>query len=145
MPKILWEFFKKHPETSPDKPLPSVQTDLKRLHPLENVLVWFGHSSYFMQLDGKRFLVDPVFSGNASPIPGSLKSFPGTNDYQAEDMPPIDYLVITHDHWDHLDYKTIRQLKQKTSMVICGLGVAEHFKAWGWDKDRIVERTGIIQ
>ena len=141
MPKILWEFFKKHPETSPDKPLPSVQTDLKRLHPLENVLVWFGHSSYFMQLDGKRFLVDPVFSGNASPIPGSLKSFPGTNDYQAEDMPPIDYLVITHDHWDHLDYKTIRQLKQKTSMVICGLGVAEHFKAWGWDKDRIVERN----
>lgn len=141
MPKILWEFFKKHPETSPDKPLPSVQTDLKWLHPLENVLVWFGHSSYFMQLDGKRFLVDPVFSGNASPIPGSLKSFPGTNDYQAEDMPPIDYLVITHDHWDHLDYKTIRQLKQKTSTVICGLGVAEHFKAWGWDKDRIIERN----
>jgi L-ascorbate metabolism protein UlaG (beta-lactamase superfamily) len=141
MPKILWEFFQKHPETSPDKPLPSVQTDLKRLHPLENVLVWFGHSSYFIQLDGKRFLVDPVFSGNASPIPGSLKSFPGTNTYQAEDMPAIDFLIITHDHWDHLDYKTIKQLKQKTDKVICGLGVAEHFLSWGWEKDRLIERN----
>ena len=55
MPKILWEFLKKHPETRPETPMPFVQTDLKRLHPLENVLVWFGHSSYFIQVDGKCF------------------------------------------------------------------------------------------
>ena len=141
MPKILWEFLKKHPETSPDKPLPYVQTDLKHLHPLENTLVWFGHSSYFIQADGKRFLIDPVFSGNASPIPGSLKAFPGTNTYQATDMPEIDFLLITHDHWDHLDYKTIQQLKNKTGKVICGLGVAEHFKYWGWENDKLIERN----
>ena len=141
MPKILWEFFKKHPETSPDKPMPSVHTDLKRLHPLEHVLVWFGHSSYFMQLDGKRFLVDPVFSGNASPIPGSLKSFPGTNDYQAENMPPIDYLVITHDHWDHLDHRTVVQLKPKVKQIYTGLGVGEHLEAWGFPASMITERN----
>jgi len=141
MPKILWEFLKKHPETRPEKPMPVVQTDLKRLHPLENVLVWFGHSSYFIQVDGKRFLVDPVFSGNASPIPGSLKSFAGTNTYQASDMPAIDFLLITHDHWDHLDFQTIQQLKQKTGKVICGLGVAEHFRYWGWPKDLLTERN----
>ena len=141
MPKILWEFLKKHPETRPEKPMPFIQTDLKRLHPLENVLVWFGHSSYFIQTDGKRFLVDPVFSGNASPIPGSLKSFAGTNTYQASDMPPVDFLIITHDHWDHLDFQTIQQLKQKTGNVICGLGVAEHFRYWGWEKDKLTERN----
>lgn len=145
MPKILWEFFKKHPETSPDKPLPFVQTDLKHLHPLEHVLVWFGHSSYFIQTDGKRFLVDPVFSGNASPIPGSLKSFAGTNTYQASDMPPVDFLIITHDHWDHLDFQTIQQLKQKTGNVICGLGVAEHFRYWGWRKTNSLNVTGTIR
>lgn len=141
MPKILWEFFKKHPETSPAQPPPVVQTDLINLDPAENVLVWFGHSSYFIQLDGKRFLVDPVFSGNASPIPGSLKSFPGTNTYQAADMPAIDFLLITHDHWDHLDYTTIQQLKHKTGQVICGLGVGEHFRYWGWPDSQLTERN----
>jgi L-ascorbate metabolism protein UlaG (beta-lactamase superfamily) len=56
-------------------------------------------------------------------------------------MPAIDFLIITHDHWDHLDYKTIKQLKQKTDKVICGLGVAEHFLSWGWEKDRLIERN----
>ncbi len=138
---MLWDFLGKHPDTHPKHPIPSVKTDLKSLEPGENVLIWFGHSSYFMQVDGRRFLVDPVFSGNASPIRGSVKAFPGSNLYQAADMPAIDVLLISHDHWDHLDYSTVQQLERKVGKVVCGLGVAQHFEYWGWDKEKLVEKN----
>ncbi|MEI8599112.1 MBL fold metallo-hydrolase [Vibrio sp. M60_M31a] len=75
-------------------------------------MVWMGHSSYFIQLDGIRYLIDPVFSDNAS---GSYTSIgiSDSNVYSADDIPEIDYLLITHDHWDHLDYPTINALKAK--------------------------------
>lgn len=98
-----------------------------------------GHSSYYFQLDKKRFLVDPVFSGNASPIPGTTKAFAGSDIYNADDFPPIDFLIISHDHYDHLDYKTIKELKPKINKVICGLGVGAHFERWGFDEDQIIE------
>ena len=54
-------------------------------------------------------------------------------------MPAIDYLVISHDHWDHLDYHTVKQLKGRIGKVVCPLGVGEHFEHWGFDKSRIIE------
>lgn len=54
-----------------------------------------------MQLSGKTFLVDPVFSDHASPLSFTVKAFKGTSIYRPEDMPDIDYLIISHDHWDH--------------------------------------------
>jgi L-ascorbate metabolism protein UlaG (beta-lactamase superfamily) len=92
-----------------------------------------------MQVDGKRFLIDPVLSGAASPIKFTTKSFTGSDVYNTEDIPTIDYLIITHDHWDHLDYETIIKLKNKVSKVICGLGVAVHFEHWGYEPTRISE------
>lgn len=103
-------------------------------------LVWFGHSSYFIQLDGKRILVDPVFSGNASPIPRTATSFQGTDIYTVADLPDIDYLFISHDHYDNVDYETLIALKDKVQKVICGLGVGSHFEHWGWDNSKIIER-----
>lgn len=132
--------FKNYPRRRPLDSMPSMKTDLLKLHVDSNVLVWFGHSSYFIQVGGKRFLVDPVFSGNASPIPGTNKSFKGTDIYSAVDMPDIDYLLITHDHYDHLDYETILALKGKVKNVICGLGVGEHFEWWGFDVKKIIEK-----
>ena len=113
--KVLRKFFfdKSEPRIPP-APLPSVKTDLLNLDNEKNILVWFGHSSYFMQIDGRTFLVDPVFSGNASPLSFTTKSFKGSDIYSVRDLPDIDYLIITHDHWDHLDYKTILQLKPKS-------------------------------
>lgn len=139
--KIFFNFlFKKYPRTRPVEEIPSIKTDLKSLPVQENVLVWFGHSSYFIQLNGKRFLVDPVFSGNASPIPNSNKSFKGTDIYSAEDMPDIDYLLITHDHYDHLDYKTVMALKPKIKHIVCGLGVGSHFEHWKFNPEIITEK-----
>lgn len=137
---VMKEFlFSDRPRRIPTDSIPTTKTNLHTLNPDENVLVWFGHSSYFLQVDGKRFLVDPVFSGAASPIAATTRSFPGTDVYGAEDIPSIDYLLITHDHWDHLDYKTILALRPRVGRVICGLGVGEHLEYWGYDPGRIVE------
>lgn len=141
MTKTTFNFiFTKYPRLRPIDRIPSIKTDLHNLPIDQNVLIWFGHSSYFIQLDGKRFLVDPVFSGNASPIPNTNTSFMGTDIYSAADMPDIDYLLITHDHYDHLDYETIMGLKSKVKAVICGLGVGAHFESWGFNTQIITEK-----
>lgn len=139
---ILYKWF-----TNPNKnviptgPIPTDKSNLSNLNPDENVLVWFGHSSYFIQIDGKRILVDPVFSENASPVPGTVKAFKGTDIYSVEELPSIDYLFISHDHYDHLDYETVLKLKNKTRKVICPIGVGAHFELWGYDPAIINERN----
>jgi len=133
-------FFKDRPRRIPSDTIPSIKTDLLKLPADENILVWFGHSSYFMQINGKRILVDPVFSGNASPVPNSVKSFIGTDRYTVADLPEIDYLFISHDHYDHVDHKTLMALKDKTRKVICGLGVGSHFESWGYASETIIEK-----
>lgn len=133
--------FEKKKDPSPAGPIPSVYTDLLQLDPDVDVLVWFGHSSYFMQIDGKRFLVDPVLSGSASPVPYSVQAYAGTDRYTVADLPPIDYLLISHDHWDHLDYETIVALRPKVGRVFCGLGVGAHFEHWGYAAAQISEHN----
>ena len=137
---IYEKLFKSFPNLKPIDSIPSIKTDLLNLDPKKNVLVWFGHSSYFMQIDGVRFLIDPVFSGNASPIPNTMKAYDGSNEYGVIDMPKIDYLLISHDHYDHLDYETIVALKPKVENIICGLGVGAHFEHWGYDPKIITEK-----
>ncbi len=105
----------------------------------KNCLIWLGHSSYFLQLDGKRFLIDPVLNGNASPFKIAIRNFKGSNPYSVEDFPDIDFLLITHDHWDHLDFTTLRKLRPKIKKVITGLGTGEHFEYWKFDREKIFE------
>lgn len=135
----MYDFlFERKERNRPDHALPAVKTDLKALDPKENLLVWFGHSSYLIQADGLRILVDPVFE-TASPLPFFNRPFEGTDLYKPEDMPGIDLLVITHDHWDHLDYGTVTKLRDRTGRVVCPLGVGEYFEYWGFDPQRITE------
>lgn len=131
--------FHRSKRNRPSRALPSVKTNLLTLAPDKEVLVWFGHSSYFMQLDGKKILVDPVFSGHASPFSFMVKSFPGSDIYTPEEMPDIDYLFITHDHWDHLDYETVLKLKSRVKKVITTLGTASHLEYWGFNPANIIE------
>ncbi|WP_433778756.1 MBL fold metallo-hydrolase [Flavobacterium anhuiense] len=141
MAGVLFEFFfKKVERKTPTDLIPSIKTNLLELSLDQDILVWFGHSSYFIQLEGKRFLIDPVFSGNASPIPGTTKSFKGSDIYTVDDLPEIDYLLITHDHYDHLDYDTILKLKPKTKKIITALGVGSHLEFWGFSSDKIIEK-----
>jgi L-ascorbate metabolism protein UlaG (beta-lactamase superfamily) len=138
--KSMREFlFNTNKRTRPTEPIPSVKCDLKRISLDENYMVWFGHSSYLIQVDQKRFLVDPVLSGRASPVSFTTKAFAGTDPYAVADIPDVDYLVISHDHWDHLDYDTVKQLRPRVRRVICGLGVGAHLERWGYAPEIITE------
>lgn len=119
--------------------IPAVKTDLKALERDRELFVWFGHSSYLLQAGGVRILVDPVFHV-ASPVSFLLgEPFPGTDIYKPDDMPDIDILLITHDHWDHLDFATVTALKPRIGHIVCPLGVGAHFERWGFADEDIIE------
>ncbi len=132
--------FANKERVSPTDTIPSTKTNLFDLDLNADVLVWFGHSSYFIQIDGKRILVDPVLSKAASPFSFAVQAYNGASVYTPADIPEIDYLFITHDHWDHLDYETVLELKPKIKKIICGLGVGEHLEFWGFDESKVIEK-----
>jgi L-ascorbate metabolism protein UlaG (beta-lactamase superfamily) len=123
----------------PEAPIPVEKTDLKALDRRADLLVWFGHSSCFLQLAGRRLLIDPVFSAYAAPVPFANRAFDGTTVYTADDMPEIDCLLITHDHWDHLDYSSVRELEPKTRLAVTPLGVGSYLERWGYAREKIRE------
>lgn len=137
--RTMFDFlFEKRERNRPDKAMPAVKSDLKNLPMDRDLIVWFGHSSYFLQIGGKKILIDPVFY-DASPVSFFNTPFAGTDIYKAEEIPDIDYLIITHDHWDHLDHKTVTKLRERVGKVICPLGVGAHFEYWGYEAKKLVE------
>lgn len=137
--KNMVKFFNKPKTTAPSSVLPSVKTNLKTISGHHPVIIWFGHSSYFIRINNKNILVDPVLSGNASPFSFGAKSFPGSDVYTVDDFPDIDILILTHDHYDHLDSRTVLKLKSKTKKVCTSLGVGSHFVYWGFNENIITE------
>lgn len=103
-------------------------------------LIWFGHSTFLLIIDGKKVLIDPMLSQSPSPISlfGATR-FSKDLPITADKLPTIDMVVLTHDHYDHLDYKSIRKLKDKVGQFITPLGVGNHLIAWGVDKRKIIE------
>jgi L-ascorbate metabolism protein UlaG (beta-lactamase superfamily) len=133
-------FLHKRPKTiRPQRELPWVKTDLKTLAALAPTIVWFGHSSLLIKTGQGNILIDPIFSNHAGPVPGVMVAFKGTTHYHAEDMPPIDLLIISHDHYDHLDYRTLKKLKDKIKMAVVPLGVGADLRYWGFDPKKIIE------
>lgn len=141
MPKVMFNFLfdKKNPHLKPGTTIPSIHTDLKSFSKNQDVFVWLGHSSYYIQTDGVSFLVDPVLSPYGSPFRFFNKAFPGADIFKPEDIPVIDYLVITHDHYDHLDYPTVKSIKNRVEKVILPLGVGAHFERWGYKTEQLIE------
>lgn len=140
---VLFSLFRylleKKENPFPENPVPVNTHAFENLNRVQDCLVWLGHSSFFLQCSGKRFLIDPVFSPYVSPFPFSIKAFAGTSAYAAEDLPFIDYVLVSHDHWDHLDYPTMKKLQPKTGKVVCGLGVSSHLMHWGFQRGQIIE------
>ena len=137
--KILWRFlFDRPKDVRPTDSIPVVRHDLKKLDRSEDLIVWFGHSGYLLQMDGVRYLIDPVFVEGA-PFGIMNAFFRGTKVFDVADLPEIDYLIITHDHWDHLDYHVAKELQRRVRKVYTGLGVGAHLERWGYRPDQIVE------
>lgn len=135
----LWRFLtNKDTLRVPQQPIPALKTDLKSLSTDSDWLVWFGHSSYLFCLNGKRYLVDPVLKPEW-PSSMMLKAFSGTDIYRPNDLPSIDVLIITHEHWDHMDYATLRDIRNRVKQVICPLGIADYLRYWGYQDEQIME------
>src|ERR1700712_1529179 len=135
-----WLFLHSHPKTiRPSRPLPWVKTDLNALAVPAPTVVWFGHSSLLIKTGQGNILIDPIFSNHAGPVPGLFKAFEGTMNYHAKDMPPIDVLIISHDHYDHLDYRTLKKLKDRIKMAVVPMGVGSDLVYWGFDPKKIIE------
>ncbi len=139
-PKIILRSLKGNKNGKPSQPLPVVKNGFQKVDSVKPVITWFGHSSYLIQVKGKNILVDPVFSKRTSFSqiigPGA---YPGTMEYSATDLPFIDVVLITHDHYDHLDYRTILELKNKAGHFYTSLGVGAHLEYWGIEANRITE------
>ncbi|MCL2122714.1 MAG: MBL fold metallo-hydrolase [Desulfovibrionaceae bacterium] len=136
---LLEHIFAQKVRPRPPKALPTVRLDLASLDAAKEVVIWLGHFSYFIQLGGKRILMDPVFNDHAAPFSLFNENFPGTDLYRAADMPEIDFLLISHDHWDHLDHQTAVGLMPKVNTVVSPLGVGAHFAHWGYPKEKVLE------
>ncbi|MFD2887778.1 MBL fold metallo-hydrolase [Chitinophaga cymbidii] len=137
--KVLVNFLNKPKTAYPSQPLPAVRTDLKALPAGAPVIIWFGHSSYLVHHNGFNVLVDPVLSGHASPVPFMVKAFPGSNIYAVDDLPDIDLLIITHNHYDHLDQQTLRRLRSRVKTVYTALGVGRDLVKCGIPANLITE------
>lgn len=103
-------------------------------------LIWFGHSTFLLQMEGKNILIDPMFGDVPAPHPwlGNGR-FNKELPIQIEKLPSIDAVILSHDHYDHLDYGSIKRLKDKVEMFYTPLGVGVHLQAWGVESERIVE------
>jgi L-ascorbate metabolism protein UlaG (beta-lactamase superfamily) len=139
-------FTERSPDASPSFKLPVIKQDLAELNPSGPArVIWFGHSSYLLLISDKKILVDPVFSDRTSPISFiGTKRFKGTESYNPQDIPPVDLVILTHDHYDHLDYATIRQWQDQPGpkgavQFITSLGVGETLENWGISSNRITE------
>jgi L-ascorbate metabolism protein UlaG (beta-lactamase superfamily) len=135
---IIAGMLRRNENSSPKKTLPHVTPDFTETS--KTKLIWFGHSSYFLQVDGVKVLVDPVFSKRPSPFSFlGTGAYSGTDFVKAEDFPELDIILITHDHYDHLDYQSILKLKSKAKLFITSLGVGAHLEYWGVPADKIIE------
>tara|TARA_R100000005_G_C5003617_1_gene212076 strand:- start:3075 stop:4187 length:1113 start_codon:yes stop_codon:yes gene_type:complete len=124
----------------PNEKLPEQKPDIdKFLSNQDNPqVIWFGHSSFLLSLQGKTILVDPVFSASASPWGFLNKRFQPPV-VSLKELPVIDYVLISHDHYDHLDMESIRFFGDQNIDFLVPLGVSVHLRKWGIDKDKIKE------
>ncbi|WP_221029338.1 MBL fold metallo-hydrolase [Actomonas aquatica] len=137
---VMWEFmFGPKTQRKPGTPLPVVATDLQGLPADRDTLVWLGHSSFYFQFQGHRILIDPVLGDYAAPLSPFNRAFKGPYPFPPESIPAVDFLLITHDHYDHLDYQTLRAIRERVGRVIVPLGVGAHLEHWGFDPAQIRE------
>ncbi|WP_323182836.1 MBL fold metallo-hydrolase [Aldersonia sp. NBC_00410] len=123
----------------PSRPVPLAASPVPE-QVADIALTWYGHASAMIEVDGHRVLVDPVWSNRVSPssLVGPARLHPVPVPLDA--LPPVDAVVISHDHYDHLDKATIRALARTRHMpFLVPLGVAAHLRGWGIADDRIVE------
>jgi len=138
---IMIDMFKGRKILKPTTKLPELKPDLSVFLQQDSDLrvIWFGHSSFMLNIDGIIVLVDPVFTNSSFPVNIMNKRFQPPV-LKLNELPVIDYILISHDHYDHLDMKSVKYFIDKKARFVVPLGVGSHLKSWGIPHDRIVER-----
>ncbi|MEL0146056.1 MAG: MBL fold metallo-hydrolase, partial [Schleiferiaceae bacterium] len=128
---LMKAYIKGNPKSKPDHDLPVLDADSTEIakNSAER-LIWFGHSAFLLHMDGKNILIDPMLGQHPSPstLVGT-KRFTKKLPIEVEELPEIDAVLISHDHYDHLDYGSIQALKDKTKDFYVPLGVGAHLRA----------------
>ena len=142
LPKFLHKQFCEKKGREPLKPLSIVPFDKEAFESGDTTLksIWYGHSTILMRLNHKNILIDPMFGSDAAPIaPFKVRRFSNATLDLIDDFPDIDLIVISHDHYDHLDYDSILKLKDKAKQFYVALGVKRHLVSWGINPEIINE------
>ena len=139
----LVDFIKGDPNREPSRPFDIQMIDssaIAQFPPHQARLTWFGHSAFLLQLDQKHILLDPMCSLTPFPVPfiGS-KRYSRKLPIELQELPEIDAVIFSHDHYDHLDYKSVMLLKDKVKEFYVPLGVGTHLRKWGVDSAKIHE------
>ena len=123
--------------TGPVPTVPRTAADFEAPQALR--VTWLGHGTSLVEVEGRRLLIDPVFSRNASPG----RAFGVARFFEAplplDEVPGLDAVLLTHDHYDHLDYAAVRALAGRVPRWVCPLGVGAHLERWGVEAARITE------
>jgi L-ascorbate metabolism protein UlaG (beta-lactamase superfamily) len=142
MAKTMWEFIKGVENGRPKSSLPQEELDSTLLANYDGPsrLIWFGHSAFLLQMEGKNIFIDPMLGKVPAPHPllGGNR-FNEKLPLDIESLPSLDAIIISHDHYDHLDYNSIKTLKDRTSRFLAPLGVGKHLREWGIDQAKIEE------
>ncbi|KMP91043.1 membrane protein [Bacillus wiedmannii] len=137
---LITDYFKMKTKLRPVKNLPIVLSD-KNNESLESV-TWFGHSASLLKIEGKKFLLDPMFGDASSPFPlFTSKRYSGAFSLEREDLQEIDAVIISHNHYDHLNYKSIMLLKDHAKHFYVPTGVAQYLMKWGVSPSKISEHN----
>ncbi|GGO01890.1 MBL fold metallo-hydrolase [Saccharibacillus kuerlensis] len=137
---IKKSIFSGNEERRPAQAPPLADIDWDRIASERDSLTWFGHSAFLLSMDNKKILIDPMLGNRASPV-----SFAGGTRYNKnmldiiQDLPPLDAVFLTHDHYDHLDFASISRLKNKVGHFLVPLGVSAHLIRWGIEREKITE------
>lgn len=142
MGKAMTGMMRKTPNTTPNKPIPVEKIDAASFEsPQDSTqLYWFGHSTFLIQIGNKNILIDPMFGDVPAPHPMlGTKRFSKELPIEIAQLPNIDAVLLSHDHYDHLDYASIQKLKGKVDKFYTPLGLSAHLVKWGIEKDKILE------
>ncbi len=142
LPAILKMYFQPHPGRTPKAALGPFSVDKSALHKArygEAYITWLGHSTVLMAIDGKRLLIDPVWCKRVSPVAqvGPKRFFEVP--VSLNELPPLDCILLSHDHYDHLDKQAIHYLTSKNIPVVTMLGVGKRLRNWGVRSELITE------